>query len=63
MAVAQSHARVWWQLTAREDCWPIENVNKVSVISGEFWGYSVPVLWEMAYKYFVVALLFDFLHS
>ena len=51
------------QLTAREDCWPIENVNKVSVISGEFWGYSVPVLWEMAYKYFVVALLFDFLHS
>lgn len=51
------------QLTAREDCWPIENVAKVSVLSGEFWGYSVPHLWEMAQKYFVIALLFDFLHS
>jgi hypothetical protein len=51
------------QLTAREDCWPIENVAKVSVLSGEFWGYSVPSLWEMAQKYFIIALLFDFLHS
>lgn len=51
------------QLTAREDCWPIENVAKVSVLSGEFWGYSVPHLWEMAQKYFLIALVFDFLHS
>ena len=51
------------QLTAREDCWPIENVAKVSVLSGEFWGYTVPALWEMAQKYFVIALVFDFLHS
>jgi len=51
------------QLTAREDCWPIENVAKVSVLSGEFWGYTVPALWEMAQKYFIIALVFDFLHS
>jgi hypothetical protein len=51
------------QLTAREDCWPIENVAKVSVLSGEFWGYSVPSLWEMAQKYFLIALVFDFAHS
>lgn len=51
------------QLTAREDCWPIENVAKVSVLSGEFWGYSVPALWEMAQKYFIIALIFDFAHS
>ena len=51
------------QLTAREDCWPIENVAKVSVLSGEFWGYSVPHLWEMAQKYFLIALVFDFAHS
>ena len=51
------------QLTAREDCWPIENVAKVSVLSGEFMGYSVPLLWEMAQKYFLIALVFDFMHS
>jgi len=51
------------QLTAREDCWPIENVAKVSVLSGEFMGYSVPMLWEMAQKYFLIALVFDFMHS
>ncbi|EKX46460.1 hypothetical protein GUITHDRAFT_152360 [Guillardia theta CCMP2712] len=51
------------QLTCREDCWPIENVAKVSVLSGEFWGYTVPVLWELAQRYFVIALLFDLLHG
>jgi hypothetical protein len=38
------------QLTAREDCWPVENVSKVSVLSGEFWGYTIPALWDMAAK-------------
>lgn len=47
------------QLNAREDCWPIENVAKVSVISGEFWGYSVPMLWSMATNYFIVTVIFD----
>jgi hypothetical protein len=51
------------QLTAREDCWPIENVCKVSILSGEFWGFSVPALWDMAQKYFLIALIFDFAHA
>jgi hypothetical protein len=42
-----------------QDCWPIENVAKVSVISGEFWGYSVPMLWSMATNYFIVTVIFD----
>lgn len=53
----------WVQLTDRKDSWPIENVSKVSIITGEFWGHSVPQLWEMAYKYLFIALIFDFFHA
>jgi hypothetical protein len=51
------------QLTCREDAWPIENVSKVSVISGEFWGYTIPSLWDMASKYLFVTLFFDLAHG
>jgi hypothetical protein len=51
------------QLNAREDCWPVENVSKVSVISGEFWGYTIPHLWDMAVKYLVITLFFDLCHG
>ena len=49
------------QLGAREDCWPIENVHKVVVISGQFNGLTIPQLWSTCYTYFVITLLFDLL--
>jgi len=47
------------QLGAKEECWPVENVSKVSVISGEFNGLTIPQLWSTAYVYFFITLLFD----
>uniref|UniRef100_A0A6T7XSN5 Uncharacterized protein n=1 Tax=Cryptomonas curvata TaxID=233186 RepID=A0A6T7XSN5_9CRYP len=49
------------QLGAREDCWPIENVHKVVVISGQFNGLTIPQLWGTCYTYFIITLLFDLL--
>ncbi len=34
-------------------------VAKVSLVSGQFWGASMPVLWARAWAYFAAALLFD----
>jgi len=51
------------QLGAREDCWPIENVHKVVVISGQFNGLTIPQLWATCYTYFIITLLFDLLQG
>ncbi len=59
--VLSSESLSVWQLGAREDCWPIENVHKVVVISGQFNGLTIPQLWATCYTYFVITLLFDLL--
>ena len=33
----------------------------MSLVSGQFWGYTIPLLWGRAWRYFVAALLFDLL--
>ena len=51
------------QVGAREDCWPIENVSKVSVITGEFNGHSVSGLIHYCWAYFLVCMFFDLLQT
>jgi hypothetical protein len=47
------------QLGAREESWPIENVSKISLLTGELWGHSLPMLWAKALYYFAATLLLD----
>ena len=51
------------QVGAREDCWPIENVSKVSVITGEFNGHSVSGLIHYCWAYFAITMGFDLLQA
>jgi hypothetical protein len=51
------------QVGAREDAWPIENVSKVSVITGEFNGHSVSGLIHYCWGYFAVTMGFDLLQA
>jgi len=51
------------QVGAREDCWPIENVSKVSIITGEFNGHSVSGLIHYCWAYFLVCMGFDLLQA
>ena len=39
----------------------MRNVTKVSLVSGQFWGYTIPLLWGRAWRYLAAALLFDLL--
>ncbi len=48
---------------AREDSWPLENVSKVSVITGEFNGHSVSGLIHYCWTYFFITMGFDLLQA
>ncbi len=52
-----------WQVGAREDSWPLENVSKVSVITGEFNGHSVSGLIHYCWTYFFITMGFDLLQA
>jgi len=46
-------------LGSREESWPIENVSKISLLTGEFWGLTLPTLWAKAFHYFAATLVLD----
>jgi hypothetical protein len=47
------------QLGAHEDAWPIGNVSKVRLATGEFYGLTVPNLIFYTWFYFGLTLSFD----